>query len=106
MRRIIEEQLAGFESVIHDCLRDGHIPGLAIGIVSGKDVLYAKGFGYRDLYRQLPVTEHSRFGIQSCTKAFTAAVAGILVDRGLLEWDRPIREFVPTFRMFDSIASE
>lgn len=105
MNGFIEKRLAGFEPVITHCLHDGHIPGMAIGIVTGGEVVYANGFGYRDIQRQLPVSEYSRFGIQSCTKALTAAIAGILVDRGQLEWDRPIKEYVPTFRMFDHVAS-
>lgn len=100
----IIENLSGLDDVILHCMHDGSIPGLVLGIVVDGEVACAKGFGYRDLERRLPVTARSRFGIQSCTKAFTAAVAGILVDRGLLEWDRPIREYVPSFRMHDLVA--
>ena len=104
MHNTITDHLADLQPIIYTCMQDGHIPGLAVGIVAGNDAMM-QGFGYRDLERQLPVTAHSRFGIQSCTKAFTAAVAGMLVDRGELAWDRPICEYVPTFRMFDLVAT-
>jgi CubicO group peptidase (beta-lactamase class C family) len=50
----------------------------------------------------LPVTKDTLFAIGSTTKAFTAATVGALVDEGLPEWDRPLRDYVPGVRLHDS----
>ena len=42
----------------------------------------------------------------SLGKAFTGALVGTLVDEGLLEWDRPIRDVWPQFRLHDPVATE
>jgi CubicO group peptidase (beta-lactamase class C family) len=69
-------------------------------------LVYSKGFGFRDVEQNLPVTPQTLFAIGSCSKAFTAVTMGILVDEGQLEWDRPLKEYLPTFKLKDSFATE
>lgn len=86
-------------------LKEWNVPGVAVGIVKNNKVIYAKGYGLSDIKRGLPVTENTLFGIGSCTKSFTATAIGILVDEGRLEWDKPVREYIPFFKLRDSIAT-
>jgi CubicO group peptidase (beta-lactamase class C family) len=46
------------------------------------------------------------FAIGSATKAFTAATAGALVDDGLLEWERPLRDYLPELRLHDPVVTD
>ena len=69
-------------------------------------MIYARGFGLRDVEKKLPVTPRTLFAIGSCTKAFTTFVMGTLVDEGKLEWDTPVRTYLPGLRMSDPIATE
>src|SRR5712692_1604920 len=46
------------------------------------------------------------FPIASCTKAFTTASLAILADQGKLNWDTPVREYIPSFKLYDPFASE
>ena len=101
-----KEALSGFDEVITAAMKKFDVPGMAIGIVKGKDVIYAKGFGYRDVEKQLPVTPDTLFAIGSCTKAFTTFVLGTLVDEGRVEWDKPVRQYIPWFRLYDPVMSE
>ena len=57
----------------------------------------SRGFRHRDAERGLAVTTDTIFAIGSSTKAFTATLIGALVDDGLLEWDTPLRRYLPTF---------
>lgn len=57
-------------------------PGLAVAVVRGADVLYAKGFGYADRERKLRVNADTLFYIASTTKSFTALAAALLASRG------------------------
>jgi len=98
--------LEGFDDFVQRRLKDWQVPGCAVGIVKGRSVIHAKGYGLRDLARGLPVDEKTNFCIGSCTKAFTATAMGILVDDGVLEWDVPVRKYLPSFRMHDAVATE
>ena len=68
--------------------------------------MLAAGWGQRDLDTKLPVTADTLFAIGSTTKAFTAATVGALVDDGLLEWERPLRDYVPEIQLHDPVVSD
>src|SRR5690625_7662923 len=59
---------------------------MALGIVKDGEVVYAKGFGEKQLGQNEPVDEHTIFSIASVRKNMTAAALGILVDRGKIHW--------------------
>lgn len=82
------------------------VPGLELVVVKDKDVLLAEGFGLRNVAGGLPVTPLTRFHHGSTGKAFTGVLCGALVDSGLLEWDRPVREYLPDFRLHDEVLSQ
>jgi CubicO group peptidase (beta-lactamase class C family) len=103
---VMKRSLEGFDAVITKAIKDFKVPGLAIAVVKDGQVIYAKGFGKRDVAKDLPVTPHTLFAIGSCTKAFTTFVMGTLVEEGKLEWDTPMRTYLPGLRMSDPIATE
>jgi len=78
-----------------------NIPGMAIGVVKGGDLVYAAGLGVRDIETGKPVDPDTIFEIASLTKAFTTAALGILVDEGKLGWDDRVIDYLPEFRMYD-----
>ncbi|MCI0709539.1 MAG: beta-lactamase family protein, partial [Chloroflexi bacterium] len=87
-------------------MEDWHAPGAAVAVLKSDEVAMMEGFGYRDVEQQLPVTPDTRFAIASCTKAFTAMGVALLVDDGLLEWDKSVRDYIPDFRMYDDYATQ
>ena len=82
---------AELDRYIAKVVADGQIPGLAIAVVRNDSVLVAKGYGVRELGKPGLVDEHTIFDIASLAKSFTATAAAILVDRGILRWDDPVR---------------
>ncbi len=100
------EKLEGFEDFVHTVMRDWKVPGLAIAIVKDGDVIFSRGFGLRNVAQSLEVTPQTRFPIGSCTKAFTTMAMGMLVDEGKLDWDTPVRTYLPSFTLQDLFASE
>jgi CubicO group peptidase (beta-lactamase class C family) len=82
------------------------VPGLAVAVVKDGEVILLKGYGHRDVEKQLPVTPQTLFAIGSITKSFTVLGLATLVDEGKLEWDKPVREYLPEFRLYDQTASE
>jgi len=101
-----KQALAGFDSFVTEAIKAWEVPGLAVAIVKDGEVVFAQGFGLRDVAHKLPVTPKTLFAIGSCTKAFTTFVLGTLVDEGKLDWDTPVRVYIPEFRLFDRTATE
>ena len=87
-------------------LRRWRVPGVELAAVRDGRVVVAQGYGLRDHARGLPATAATLFHHGSITKAFTAALVGTLVEEGLLEWDRPVRDYWPPFRLYDPVATE
>ncbi len=100
------QALAGFERWVDSALASWKVVGLGLGIMVDGQVVYSRGHGFRDLERRTPVTPETVFPIGSATKAFTAFALGTLVDQGGLEWDKPVRTYLPQFRLFDPAASD
>jgi CubicO group peptidase (beta-lactamase class C family) len=98
----VSQKLAGFDAFMEKTLKDWNAPGIGVGVVLGDKLVFAKGYGYRDYEKKLPVTVNTMFPIASNTKLFTAVAAGLLVEEGKLTWDQPIRESVPTIEFYNS----
>lgn len=80
------------------------VPGVAVAVVRGNDVIYAKGFGTRSTSGKDEITPDTLFAIGSCSKAFTAAAVAALVADGKMVWDAPVKNYVPGFRLADPAA--
>src|SRR5438874_1601192 len=74
-----------------------HAPGLAIGVMNGGEILYAKAFGSANLETGTEVTPDTVFLIGSITKQFTAAAIVMLAEQGKLKIDDPISSYFPDF---------
>ena len=93
------DPLAGFDAYVVKGMQDWKIPGLAVGIVKGDAVIYAKGFGVRTLGRPEKVDENTLFAIASDTKSCTGIVLAMLVDEGKVRWDAPVTTYLPWFQL-------
>lgn len=72
-----------------------HIPGMAVAVVKGDEVIFAEGFGFADLEAKRPVTPKTVFAVGSTTKAFASALVAMQIDAGKLAWDDPLSKHVP-----------
>jgi len=69
-------------------------------------VIYAKGYGFRDVEHKLPVNTDTLFPIGSISKSFTSLAFAMLNDEGKVDWDKSVRTYLPEFQMNDPVASE
>ena len=97
--------LNGLDGFVEQVMKDWHVPGLAVAIVKDGKVVYAKGFGYRDVKKGLKVSPDTLFAIGSCSKSFTATSLAILSGEGKLDWDKSLRDYLPDFRLQDAYAT-
>jgi len=84
----------------------GKIAGLAAVVVKDDSVLLQRGIGYADASRREPVTPDTVFRLASLSKAFASALAAMLVDEGMLDWDTRVAGILPTFELHDIAASD
>ncbi len=90
-----------FDAWIESGRIDWKIPGMAVGIVKNGEVIYAKGFGEKQLGNGEKVDANTIFSIASVSKNITAAALGILVDEGKINWDDKITKHIPWFQLKD-----
>lgn len=82
------------------------VPGAALAIVQDGKVVLTRGYGQRDLEADLAVTPQTHFVICSITKSFTATAIALLHNEGVLDWAKPVRDYLPEFRLSDPVATE
>ena len=83
-----------------------NIPGVAVGICSGDEILWSGGYGVRSLETGKPMTADTLGAIASCSKSFTASVIASLQDEGVIDIDAPVRSYLPEFELMDPFASD
>lgn len=98
--------LEDFDDLVEASMAEWQLPGLALAVIKDQETILIKGYGVRDVDSRLPVTTDTQFLLCSITKSFTAAGLGLLVDDGKLDWTRPVREYLPEFRLYDPVATE
>ncbi|MDE2978859.1 MAG: serine hydrolase, partial [Acidobacteriota bacterium] len=101
----VEERLEGFDEWVESVMTEWKVPGLGVAIVEDGKTVYARGYGWRDIERELPVTPDTLFAIGSNTKSFTATLLAMQVDDGALAWDEPVRTVLPEFHLHDPVAT-
>ena len=97
----VKQKLSGFDKTVEQMLKQWNVPGCGVAIVVKNKVVFAKGYGLRDVEKKLPVTPTTLFPIASNTKLFTATAVGLLVEEGKLEWDKPVKQYVPQIQFYN-----
>lgn len=93
------------ESFVNTTMKDWQVPGMALAIIKDGKVIHSKGYGFRDIEKKLPVTPQTLFAIGSISKSFTVTAIGMLNDDGKLDWDAPVRTYLPDFHLYDKTAT-
>ncbi|HEV8702208.1 MAG TPA: serine hydrolase [Candidatus Polarisedimenticolia bacterium] len=96
-----DRRLKGLDAYMEKVVKDWNVPGIGVGVVVKDRLVFAKGYGFRDYGRRLPFTPKTTVPIASNTKLFTAVAAGLLVEEGKLDWDKPVRQFVPGIQFYN-----
>ncbi|MBA2329669.1 MAG: serine hydrolase [Flavisolibacter sp.] len=95
-----DKRIVALEPQLNKLLKDWKAAGFAVAVVDKNKVIYAKGFGFRDLEKKLPVTTNTLFPIGSCTKAFTSSLIGVLDKEKLVEFDKPFYSYLPAINFY------
>ena len=103
---VVTDPFKDIESYIEKARNDWQVPGIGLAVVRNGKVIYAKGFGYKDVAQKTPVSANTQFAIGSCTKAFTAFGVCQLSQDGKLNLGLPLKTYLPDFKLHDEYAGE
>ncbi len=101
----IKKSLSGFDKYMESALKDWNAPGVGVAVIHGSELVFVKGYGFRDYGKKLPVTKNTLFQIASNTKLFTTVAAGMLVEEGVFTWDQPFKESVPELEFYNDLLN-
>lgn len=99
---------AGTIDRFSDCL-DGlrtqlGVPGMSAAIVHNGEVLWTRGYGYRDVTRRLPATPDTQYAIASITKCMSGTLLMQLIDEGKIRLDTPMQQYLPDRFRSDAVT--
>ena len=95
---------AAIDAYVKGQMQDIHLPGVALGIIRGDEIVYLKGYGVADSSGRA-VTAQTPFSLASLAKPVTALAVMQLVEVGKVELDTPVQRYLPYFRLADAQAS-
>ncbi|MFA6916098.1 MAG: serine hydrolase [Parachlamydiales bacterium] len=99
------DELSDLDHYIEKVRMEKQVPGIAVAIVKGDKVIFAKGYGIRKLGFEGNVDEDTIFQLASVSKTFTAAGIGVQVDKGKLTWDEEVIRHLSPFALKEAYAS-
>lgn len=95
------------DEFINENLENWKMSGLAVGVVKDNQVIFKKGYGYKDIDKKTPVETNSLFSIGSASKSFTSLCIAILIKRGLIDsWEDKVKKYIPDFETSCEYATE
>ena len=85
--------------VIRSQMLERNVPSVAVAVARDGRIVWEEGFGWADRERQIRATPHTTYSIASVSKPFTATGLMVLRQRGLLDLDRPINDYLGDARI-------
>ena len=94
--------IAQLQAFVETSMQQLDIPGVSIALVDRGKVIFAGGFGVRELGKPEKVDENTLFMAASNTKGMTTLLLSELVDEKKLRWDEPVTDIYPSFKLGDA----
>lgn len=89
-----DERMQSFDRLMTAFLTLHEIPGASLAVTKDSRLVYARGFGFADVEKQLPVQPESLFRVASVSKPVTGVAICKLIDDGKLKLDDRIRQHI------------
>ncbi len=94
---VASQASAQFDDVrasIKQLLEKQAVPSVAVAVAQDGEIIWEEGFGWADREKRIPATENTMYSLASVTKPITATALMVLVERGLVDLDRPINDYL------------
>ncbi|MBI4540852.1 MAG: beta-lactamase family protein [Gemmatimonadetes bacterium] len=90
-----EAAIVDSRTLLSALMEEQGIPGLSVAVAVGGEIVWSEGFGYANVEHRIPVTPITKFRSGSIAKAMTGTGLAVLVERGQIDLDAPVRKYVP-----------
>lgn len=90
--------LAGLKQRWLDAMDNLRVPGCAVAVLQGGEIIAMEGLGMRNIDGD-PVDADTGFYIASITKTYVAAAVVALAEQGLIDLDAPVSQYLPRFKL-------
>lgn len=94
------------DQLVEETLNTFDVPGISVGVLKDGAIVYSKGHGVRSLSTNEAMNPNTLVGVASNSKGFTCFALAMLIDEGKLNWDDPVRKYIPEFQLYDSWVTE
>lgn len=98
--------LKALDNYFRKMVADWDIPSASIGIVKDGELVFTGSYGVLEVGKKAQPDANTLYAIASNSKAFTSAMIGMLVQEGKLDWNDPVRKYLPYFEVYDPWVSE
>jgi CubicO group peptidase (beta-lactamase class C family) len=102
----IDRATAALDAIVENAMKRTGVPGIAVGIVYKDKVIYAKGFGVREVGKPGAIDPDTLFLLASVSKPIASTIVAKLVGDGVVKWDDPAKMHNPTFALSDPYVTE
>ena len=97
----VQAALGQIPDLVQGLMDQTGVPGIGVGVVYQDEVVFAEGFGLREIGGDLPVDADTVFQIASASKPIASTVVAALVGEGHLTWDTKVADIDPSFALGD-----
>ena len=102
----IDKATADLDGIVENAMKRTGVPGLAVGVVYKDKVIYAKGFGVREVGKEGAIDPDTVFLLASVSKPIASTIVAKLVGDGTLKWDGTAKTHNPAFALRDPYVTE
>ncbi|MEA5504781.1 serine hydrolase domain-containing protein [Halotia wernerae UHCC 0503] len=88
------------DNIFNEEMSKSHVPGAVISVVKDGKLFFAKGYGYGNVEKKIPVVaDKTLFRVASLSKLFTATAAMQLYERGMLDLNANVNQYLTSFQL-------
>ncbi|MGK2922267.1 MAG: serine hydrolase [Methyloceanibacter sp.] len=102
----IDKATAALPSIVEGAMKRTGLPGLAVGIVYKDKVIYAEGFGVREVSQPGKIDPDTVFLLASVSKPIASTIVAHLVGDGVVDWHGAAKGYNPAFALSDPYVTE
>jgi len=86
---------ADLDAKIVALTKAANVQGIAVAVFNNKEPVYQKTFGYKNAITKEPINSETNFYGASLSKPVFAVMVMQLVQKGILDLDKPLQEYLP-----------
>jgi CubicO group peptidase (beta-lactamase class C family) len=93
------DRFVGLRESIRRLVESDTLPSVAVAVSRHGEILWQEAFGWADVERRIPATPATPYSVASITKPMTATAILLLAERGLIDLERPVNDYLPAARI-------